>query len=285
LKHFTKISIDNGEGLQLYNENCDDYLNNFCSYTIDAELDSGIHSIEFENTGGGDIFLDKFRIFSDTNQDFTDILEYKLPETETPDLFCLNGILKNNICCLSSCGQCGGTGCGTREGGSGGCCGNSILNSGRTCDVNSAPCIVLDSEEEIIPDPNCERGQLKEDICYHSTCIKLGGSGCGDASNGGGDNCCSGSILSSGRTCDIYDAPCYIEPVVEEQIPDITCINGIIKNNICCLNTCLNDSGEPQCGGSGCGTREGGGSGCCSGVIEESQKSCNDFSAPCVIGL
>lgn len=47
-----------------------------------------------------------------------------------PDPTCNNGIINNNVCCMLSCGTCGGNGCGNRDGGSQGCCMSPIRNSG-----------------------------------------------------------------------------------------------------------------------------------------------------------
>ena len=72
-----------------------------------------------------------------------------------------------------------------------------------------------------------------------------------------------------------------------------TCSNGVTGiegmdsdgNSVCCSSDCLNDDGEPQCGGRGCGRRGGGSADCCVGEIVEEGESCaSKGSAPCFIG-
>lgn len=55
------------------------------------------------------------------------------------------GICVASVCCSSSCGKCGGSGCNKRDGGGAGCCTSVIKRSGRVCGGNTyAPCIVRD---------------------------------------------------------------------------------------------------------------------------------------------
>lgn len=70
-----------------------------------------------------------------------------LPEIKSdsgPGDTCSNGgIQKDGVCCASSCGTCGGSGCSSRPGGSQACCtGNIAANWERTCDKYSPPCIL-----------------------------------------------------------------------------------------------------------------------------------------------
>ena len=62
------------------------------------------------------------------------------------DPTCLTGIKTvqsgKTVCCLSSCGTCGGTGCSTRTGGASGCCAGDILVANKTCTLNRPPCVV-----------------------------------------------------------------------------------------------------------------------------------------------
>jgi hypothetical protein len=52
-----------------------------------------------------------------------------------------DGVGDGSICCLKSCGHCGGTDCGSIPGGPAGCCTSIIENSTRTCGASvSAPC-------------------------------------------------------------------------------------------------------------------------------------------------
>ena len=75
---------------------------------------------------------------------------------------------------------------------------------------------------------------------------------------------------------------------------DSTCSNGVpgiegtnsAGYTACCSLTCIDDGGNPRCGGSGCKSREGGGSGCCIGKINRKGDDCADNGgvAPCFIG-
>jgi hypothetical protein len=66
---------------------------------------------------------------------------------------------------------------------------------------------------------------------------------------------------------------------------DPTCAHGIFspKTGACCMSTCKDIHGNPQCGGTGCSLLPGGTDGCCTGVIVETNKSCTDNVAPCVV--
>lgn len=135
-------------------------------------LEPGIHVFNVINNQNSKIYLDKFRLFSNVSQDFSDLSDMESyvecdPLTEeyctcdstpsptssptsedsvTSDLTCANGILSNNekICCDSACGSCGGSGCGSRTGGGANCCQGTITSAGKYCDTNEAPCIMTD---------------------------------------------------------------------------------------------------------------------------------------------
>ena len=71
-----------------------------------------------------------------------------------PDPNCDTGIRaarRNDICCASSCGSCGGAGCGDRPGGGGNCCVGTIESSARSCLDHPPPCVVT----EPTPPPTC----------------------------------------------------------------------------------------------------------------------------------
>ena len=53
-----------------------------------------------------------------------------------------SGLLRDEVCCPTSCGVCGGTGCGGRPGGSTACCLGSVRASGRSCTQYPPPCVV-----------------------------------------------------------------------------------------------------------------------------------------------
>lgn len=79
----------------------------------------------------------------------------------------------------------------------------------------------------------------------------------------------SGNIVSWNKTIKI------------EKIGDSNCESGILdsKNTVCCLETC------ETCGGVGCSSRDGGGDGCCGGVIKTANNSCLYNLPPCVMEI
>jgi len=46
-------------------------------------------------------------------------------------------------CCPTKCGACGGKGCAKAPGGKDDCCAGEVINSGRTCTTDPAPCAVV----------------------------------------------------------------------------------------------------------------------------------------------
>lgn len=277
------------------------YVNHYVNI---PSLSPGVHTLNIVNTDGPQMILDKFRLFSNVDQDFSDESVYNscnpstdaycdcsyIPPPPPPDPLCELGIIGNsasgsNLCCAASCGACGGTGCGSLPGGSGSCCGTPILNSGLSCDDTSAPCIITPVPGT--PDPTCDLGiigtsSVGQNLCCPSTCGTCGGTGCGGFP-GGSSNCCGGPILASEVSCDEDEAPCIISPASTPAPTsfgsDPTCALGLIKQDVCCPTTC------GTCGGVGCGANPGGGSDCCGGPIRAAGLSCNDGVAPCVIGL
>ena len=59
--------------------------------------------------------------------------------------------------------------------------------------------------------------------------------------------------------------------------PDGSCPHSVFNKDICCNEAC------GTCGGSGCGSRPGGGSNCCSGTIRDSGVMCINSDPPCII--
>lgn len=51
------------------------------------------------------------------------------------------GICRGSVCCASSCGQCGGSGCKSRPGGGPNCCTSRIKKDGKLCSEGGAPCV------------------------------------------------------------------------------------------------------------------------------------------------
>lgn len=198
-----------------------------------------------------------------------------------PDPFCDLGVSKDNVCCPLECQECGGTGCSLRPGGSL-CCGGTVLGLGLSCDDTSAPCTISSTSvtpspiAPSLPDPSCENGSLKDNICYNAGCQVLGGASCG-ADPLGGTQCCGGVISSSGRSCSEFGAPCVVDSTpITPSDPD--CTFGILNSDICCLASC------EVCAGIDCGSLPGGSSGCCATQIRNSGLSCDDNVAPCVFG-
>jgi len=101
------------------------------------------------------------------------------------------------------------------------------------------------TEPESEPDPTCEDGLIgnsfingifiEGNICCTEECGECGGSSC--SSNGPSSECCSGTIYSSGVSCDESSAPCIIS-VSEPPTSDPTCEFGILTQNICCSPEC-----------------------------------------------
>lgn len=127
--------------------------------------------------------------------------------TQAADPNCDNGIIKGDICCLDSCGTCGGSGCSSRDGGSEGCCTSTIAENGDSCDDGPAPCVIQPSGGE--PDPNCDTGISKGNICCAASCGSCGGSGC-SSRTGGASSCCTSTIKSDGNSCDFNPPPCVM---------------------------------------------------------------------------
>ena len=57
----------------------------------------------------------------------------------------------------------------------------------------------------------------------------------------------------------------------------LPCADGILSGDICCAASC------GSCGGTGCGSRPGGASSCCTGSIRDSGRSCDAYEPPCVV--
>lgn len=66
-------------------------------------------------------------------------------------------------------------------------------------------------------------------------------------------------------------------------VPPGTCSSGNKNKEVCCLATCINSLGQPQCGGIGCGSLAPGANNCCSTQILASARKCTDFPPPCVL--
>mmetsp|Transcript_14466 Transcript_14466/g.21475 ORF Transcript_14466/g.21475 Transcript_14466/m.21475 type:complete len:279 (+) Transcript_14466:94-930(+) len=83
------------------------------------------------------------------------------------------GILDSSgdFCCPSSCGSCGGSGCGELPGGTSSCCTSQFKNS---CDDGALPCKITSTDDGTdtelpYPDKYCTGGILS-DICTEAFC-------------------------------------------------------------------------------------------------------------------
>lgn len=72
---------------------------------------------------------------------FVPLLVLAFAEKQDPDPTCARGILAGAACCPSSCGKCGGSGCGALPGGSSSCCSGAI-DKNRSCGMVEPPCIL-----------------------------------------------------------------------------------------------------------------------------------------------
>ncbi|CAM9836675.1 unnamed protein product, partial [Ectocarpus fasciculatus] len=204
----------------------------------------------------------------------------------------ITGIQVSDVCCSSSCGSCGGSGCTSREGGAEACCGGGVRASERYCSVTGeAPCITgpvptpaptpgpaPTSPPTPVPTPapteveTCDGGIVGiqvSDVCCSSSCGSCGGSGC-TSREGGAEACCGGGVRASERYCSVTgEAPCITGPApTPAPTPEVeTCDGGIVgiqTSDVCCSLSC------GSCGGSGCMAREGGAEACCGGGVRAS---------------
>ncbi|CAM9812970.1 unnamed protein product [Ectocarpus sp. 4 AP-2014] len=196
------------------------------------------------------------------------------------------GIQSSDVCCSSSCGSCGGSGCTGRDGGEDACCGGGVRASGRYCSVTGeAPCMTGSAPtpeptpaptppptEEV---PMCDGGIVgiqSSDVCCSLSCGSCGGIGC-TGRDGGADACCGGGVRASGRFCSVTgEAPCTTVPMCDGGIV------GIQSSDVCCSLSC------GSCGGIGCTGRDGGEDACCGGGVRASGRDCSvTGEAPCIV--
>jgi len=112
--------------------------------SIDGSLPDGSSSVGDAATGGS-TFGDEALVPTGSGGEMSGTDLETIPgtggETGMSGASC-DGVLNGggNICCAASCGECGGTGCSGRPGGAEACCATPILDSGRVCSMDSAPC-------------------------------------------------------------------------------------------------------------------------------------------------
>jgi len=145
--------------------------------------------------------------------------------------YCSSGVLSGSVCCASSCGTCGGSGCSKRNGGASKCCTGTITDAGRTCTSSSdTACLVPEDSGW------CSNGITAGDKCCAASCGSCGGTGCSQRP-GGASKCCGGQIT---KTCtDSADTACVIP---EESIGG-TCGNGSRGDGVCSDGTCCSQYG------------------------------------------
>jgi hypothetical protein len=72
----------------------------------------------------------------------------------------VDGIADGGVCCPAECGECGGSGCSERPGGSESCCSEEVSGSDRYCDPDAnvmAPCVRRETATEytLFSEPHC----------------------------------------------------------------------------------------------------------------------------------
>jgi len=188
------------------------------------------------------------------------------------------------MCCASSCGTCGGTGCEGRDGGAGSCCADSLDTANVPCgeppclmethaqaqareaEVNAAECTAHGG----IPDPS----GLK---CCAASCGACGGNDCA-ARPGGADLCCGDNVGAANKTCGHPACVFHTDPrEAEARAMACEAAGGIADpaGLACCPASCV------SCGGLGCASRPGGARSCCGDQIDVSNELCGD--PPCLM--
>jgi hypothetical protein len=123
-----------------------------------------------------------------------------------------------------------------------------------------------------------------DDSCYGECCISLENEPlCTQVSS-------KDFNLQINKNCDVDGCEQIVKSVTPEPTTttmspsDPLCSNGILgKDNVCCHSSCVNDQGQPQCGGVGCSQVGLGYDFCCSINIKERDSSCDNHGAPCMI--
>lgn len=85
-------------------------------------------------------------------------------EVEASADWCSSGIKAGEVCCASSCGACGGSGCSGRPGGGSKCCTIGIITNGIECKQTSDDgCVIPPTATRT---QACSKGLLKNDLCW-----------------------------------------------------------------------------------------------------------------------
>eukprot|EP00903_Cladosiphon_okamuranus_P016837 g15527.t1 len=204
---------------------------------------------------------------------------------DVPDAVCpgadnIPGVESSNgdVCCVASCGICGGPGCSSR-GPAEDCCESTIEDFGEPCSsTGAAPCYIGDVPA---PGPVCPSVNIpgiessSGEACCLSSCGQCGGEDCATA--GSPSDCCEEDIVEFGDPCsETNEAPCFIGDVC----PSANNIRGIedSERRACCVDSC------GLCGGADCDSA-GPASECCVTDIEDFGAPCTETNAaPCFIG-
>jgi hypothetical protein len=204
-----------------------------------------------------------------------------------------SGIQVGSVCCNKLCGsKCSKTGCDKVTGLTEPwkqCCTNNITNSGKSCATNNAPCVVPSA-------PTCGKnksGIVSGDVCCDKRCgSKCNKTGC-DKVPGITDSwksCCAGNIRTANKSCSTNNPPCVIakttpRPTAPPTKPTDGCGvdgSGIQVGDVCCDFRC-----GSKCTKAGCdavpGLKESWKL-CCTNNVLDNAPSCDDSSAPCVVG-
>lgn len=190
------------------------------------------------------------------------------------------GIVRSNVVCPKTCGQCGGSNCSKKPGGGSNCCVSQVQNSRRSCETHMPPCIrsrLPGMGNNLYKMPKYRPVPPPPPAGMYSGSGPNSRSGSGGGSPGGSSG---GSKSNSG-------------PLKEKDLPDKNESSdkpsprppsgtkggsgAICRGKICCPQSC------GQCGGSGCNRRPGG-QNCCMSTVKKLGRSCDRYAPPCIKG-
>lgn len=208
--------------------------------------------------------------------------------TSSPSHLCvgLGGIPDSTglFCCNSSCGSCGGTGCGGRHGGADACCEDNLEAANVAC--GDPPCLMESHAQAQLRDAEVYSAKCKDaggipDLsgmkCCAASCGVCGGEGCASRP-GGADLCCGDNLATANETCGV--PACIFQPnprEAEARAQACDLLGGVSDATglACCAAMC------GTCGGVGCESQPGGAGNCCLDRINEVNQLCGD--PPCLL--
>lgn len=115
--------------------------NNMCNHTKIFREANVTEILKSNNTVGMPSFIPNiiFNVtYGNTTIDTSGNDDIEGDETRA---LCPSGVFNKMVCCLATCGTCGGSQCGSRPGGATNCCQTQILSSNRNCEDLEPPCI------------------------------------------------------------------------------------------------------------------------------------------------